>query len=462
MKYGLSFLYFCIAMTCLTNLGLALDKSITRLEDPIIFQGDQLKDLMDSDPASLALMAYHNDRFSPIPFQIDQKHEDGSYAFTNGKDARPDSEPNLDANDELVFMINDLGDKAPLATLPQGAVRGMVLTVTDPVDNKQGWAYLFSFTGKPPRSGFSYICPEYNKEDGSFGVITRNIERKKSIFFRHPEGKLLVDEARRYFPDGELGEDFLDRVKIRTKMKFRFIPTINVPLDEWLKGKVTGWIEGPVRIISISDVFIKFVFMKFSTGGNIVETYYRNCLRSSLTMSSSITPESVVQQMPIMGYLDMNKHILNHKVYSKSLPPSSPIHLDNRISHDEEKINKDNDHSWITGYGPLGALVCRLYLPETGIGLYLNEDLEIPQKPEAEKGEIGVGWKMFPPENAEDSVMTRDDIINAGLNPDSVNIHIYILDQGFKPPMEIPILNIQDNPVKLSSSIYMDDITLIK
>ncbi len=459
MKYRLFFPFLVLALTGLATQCLAIEKNITRIEDPVIFLGKELNDLIGSKPESLALMAYHDGRFKPIPFQIDQKHKDGTYAFTNGKDASTDSDPSFDVNDELVFMINDLGSKAPPKILPKGANIGQELVVTDPLDNAKGWAYLFAFYTNPPKTDFKYIHTTYSEEDGSFKVKAKNAKKKESVYFKHPKGKLLVDEAR-FFSDGKFSEDFLDRVKIRTKWKFRFLPTINVPIDEWLKGDVNGWITGPVRAIVNSEIYIKFTFIKFSTGGYILETYYRNCLRSEFALAKGITPDSVVTAEPIMGYLDMNKHILNHKVYSKSLLPSSPILFDDNISPEEEKIDKDDDHRWIVGYGPLGALVNRLYVANIRAGIYLNEDLDTPKKPEEQNGEIGCGWKIAKPDENDDSTITPDDLKKAGLAPNATHIHIYLLESGFKPPMEQPILNIQDNPVKVTSSKYLNSVAL--
>ncbi len=136
---------------------LAINKTITRTEDPITITGKELEEYTGSNPDDFALLIYKDGKFKPIPFQIDQVKADGLYALQFGDTASTDTDPNLDENDELTFMINDLGGKAPFNKKPVNAEFCKELEVTDPTNDKKGWAYLCTYKDNPPRSEIDYV-----------------------------------------------------------------------------------------------------------------------------------------------------------------------------------------------------------------------------------------------------------------------------------------------------------------
>ena len=125
-------------------------KTLERIHDTVVMEGKELKGLLGSPINRLALMVFSGEKWAPIPFQIDQKKPDGSYAFTIGPGAGKDPDPNLDGNDELVFMVKDSGDCASGAERPAGARKVLELEITDPKNGRKGWLYLVRFSGKAP------------------------------------------------------------------------------------------------------------------------------------------------------------------------------------------------------------------------------------------------------------------------------------------------------------------------
>ncbi len=438
-------LIVCIVLIGKVTESPAFIKSIARTEDPVIVLGERVKDLMGSCPGNLSLMKYQDGEYHPVPFQIDERHEDGSLVFPNGRIASTDSNPLFDANDELIFMANDLGDKAPSKKWPQGVDTGMEILVVDPVTNSTGWVYFFKFPKNPPRSRVDYVKLEFapNKE---YLTIKQTDANGENIFFlKHYGHQINANELRRFLPNGKLNVDMLDRVKVRIKLKLGFLPAINIPADELLKGELAGFIDGPIRMIGKADTYIKFAFIKIKMDGIIQETFYRNCLNVNLRFKIPESPffnsSTFLKKGTILGYLDFNENIIGHQVYSKCNPHPSNIFLDGNISAHEEQLNYMDDSSWITGYGPMACIIGRLFLPkewgEVHVRFHLNENLNTPEKPEEEKGEIAVGWNIKGGENVANTKISEFDF------------YIYTFTEDFRPPMEKPVIDILDNPLKV-------------
>ena len=124
---------FALVALILVPPGLRAEhKTITRVDDPVVVESSDFDVLFGAPIENLALMALRRDSWEPVPFQIDQKKPDGTYAFTHGPEASKDPDPNLDANDDLVFMVKDTGDRAGTDQMPEKAGAAIELTITDP------------------------------------------------------------------------------------------------------------------------------------------------------------------------------------------------------------------------------------------------------------------------------------------------------------------------------------------
>ncbi len=140
---------FVIAGLINANFLTANVKTVTRIDDPIVMDSSKFCTLFGKPIDLIALMAWQNDTWKPVPFQIDQKKSDGSYAFANGLNADKDPDPTLDANDELAFMIKDTGDQKKDGIWPNGTQTAIEITLTDPKNGQMGWLWLVFHTKLP-------------------------------------------------------------------------------------------------------------------------------------------------------------------------------------------------------------------------------------------------------------------------------------------------------------------------
>jgi hypothetical protein len=84
----------------------------------------------------------------------------------------PDSDPTLDADDEVALMARDAGGRAgsPFAPAGVSAASGTEVEITDPLDGGTGYVYLFERTdpGLDPGAGRSYVDYDFELENGPY------------------------------------------------------------------------------------------------------------------------------------------------------------------------------------------------------------------------------------------------------------------------------------------------------
>jgi hypothetical protein len=207
-------------------------KTLTRDLEPAIVKGAQVTRLVGTPVDDLFVYKFSGDSLSgQIPMQVDEVTASGSYTTTE--------DSLLDANDEIVFMAMDLGDRPSdftvLAdTLPISAT-WYEIEVWDPLSPSQkGWAYLVRSSTLTP--GFSDDYVNITPGGQGFTIDADQYELRFSTAFP------IIN----YLAMNGSGVDILDRTKIRTIVDVLGIPvTFN---EEDLESPETVLIkDGPVR-----------------------------------------------------------------------------------------------------------------------------------------------------------------------------------------------------------------------
>lgn len=240
-------------------------KTLQRTVDPVIIQGSELPSLIGTDIGNIRVYAYRNGKPAPIPFQIDQRDSTDCWVwdvvyrerfqirdddeevvplwdpYRRGPGTFDDQDPPgtalLDANDELVFMAADLGDRHdnPLATA--AAARVLEIESADTTNGTSGWAYIaLHETSPPPRSAVRYL--QYN---------TRNKTVTSSIYSFHYSDihtALIHDLRINNVP-------VVDRIKVNGEIKLSLALGKKKLYfnEEDIHGHTAGYIAGPVRIV---------------------------------------------------------------------------------------------------------------------------------------------------------------------------------------------------------------------
>ena len=162
---------------CNSRYGASLD----RPDDPIVLTGAQLPKLLGTAPRHVVGFSWDGSAWHQVPVQVDERDlvspgvvyhlQTSNYPTLFGTSTPlktlvytpptsstadytsfptytpPDSDPNLDANDEVSFLAYDSGKEAPPGTsTPAGVTPSsrQVVTATDPLDPTHvGYVYLF-------------------------------------------------------------------------------------------------------------------------------------------------------------------------------------------------------------------------------------------------------------------------------------------------------------------------------
>ncbi len=377
----------------------AESKTLQRVDDPVVMECRDFSALLGAPIDHLSLLAFRKGAWAPVPFQIDQKKPDGNYAFTMGQEASEDPDPNLDANDELVFMVKDTGDSAESGKdtrWPEGAEAVMEIEVTDPKSGQKGWLYLTRFSGEPPRSKEDYIRIEIDEAKGYRRVFTYEYVAGS------PLGSVAVDYMAQTLPDGSQGVDTLDRLKMRGKLIFPGGITIPLNIDKMIKTEDKAYIDGPVRVLQLTDGYMKFLgFVKVRGTGYSTVSYYVNHNIFPVTVKPPKLPWFLKRLLPefkLAAFLDFNSNVYGSHCFSAANPYNKEVVLDGRMSEAEGKLDTQTPVDWIAGIGPQGAIVSRLILSSEAAGIkkltYYIDDDTINDPPEDHPGLAGVGYKL--------------------------------------------------------------------
>ncbi len=166
--------------------------TLTRVEDPVVLTGADVPSLNGIAPGDLVAFRY-GAGWVQIPVQVDERDVKTFGAVYNGSVpgypagysaistlqytdtgtfTGPDSDPTLDSNDEIVFMVKDAGGLPPSSAAPAGVITnsGVKITVTDPLAAGQtGYVYLFRQNGTlNPGAGQSYVSYAFNLLSGPY------------------------------------------------------------------------------------------------------------------------------------------------------------------------------------------------------------------------------------------------------------------------------------------------------
>lgn len=254
-----------------------------RVDEPVVLTGAELPGSSGIDPASVVAYRYSPaDGWAQIPTQIDQRHVvdfgvapgSNNAAGTTGTvyggplsgiTALQYSDPNtfvgadpnpmFDSDDELVLMARDFGVKAPagLARPPQTQSAGIQVKTTDPLSNKQGFAYLFRSTAASPDQGAGIDHVEYtfSLDSGDYRSTYRRADGP------NPEHSTVVTDAYQagfrdrwihdeLIPLRGTGVDILDGHK--SQFALNFCGRSNTTFAD-AEGAFVANIDGPLRAI---------------------------------------------------------------------------------------------------------------------------------------------------------------------------------------------------------------------
>ncbi len=272
--------FLCAVLACLAGLLAAAHLNAQLREaNPVILKGSELSALQGLSIDDIVGFNYGSGDWTQIAIQIDERDivngtdiyfESGICNLVPQKCSRinidlevytdantftgPDSDPNFDADDELVFMADKAGGQAPPgsypATVDAGAAR-VEVELTDPINSAVSYVYLFENTDDlDPSAGvndvtynFVLLAGSYSNYRTGFGTNPENSVVTTPSYRQHFADRWIKDEINVFLGSGV---DILDRHKT-------LFPTFACShTDEgysYGEGAFIANIDGPIRAI---------------------------------------------------------------------------------------------------------------------------------------------------------------------------------------------------------------------
>jgi hypothetical protein len=208
-----------------------------RDSDPVVLEGWELERVLGLPVGEIVAFRY-DAAWVQIPVQIDErKYVDfgvvrnqtpfgyGTIGYCDPDTyVGPDTDPDFDVDDELVFMAGDCGERAPVrASPPEGVLPDSAteLVITDPLGGRERYLYLFHSDGSlDPAAGADYVSYDFDLLAGPYipnyrtsqGPNPENTFAITDHYQEHFSDRWIRDETR-VFAGGATGDDVLDRHK---------------------------------------------------------------------------------------------------------------------------------------------------------------------------------------------------------------------------------------------------------
>ena len=233
-----------------------LVSSVSRSWAPVVLTAAQLPALDGAPLDRLAVWVYRAGAWQTVPWQVDEKDASGYTAQGDGV---------LNGGDEVVVMLEDLGDTAP-SRLPDADIVHLV-SVADPSAPTEPArvAYVARMTTPTVPPTVDYV---------QYDPATRRVSSARYAVGLHPQRPVLD-----YLALNGSGVNLLDRSKLRLVLYECLFGCTVINEDELPVPPLTPVKDGPLRVV-------------LSQAGSLA---YRDWLWLATDVDLSLAPSRVVQ-----------------------------------------------------------------------------------------------------------------------------------------------------------------------
>ena len=331
--------------------------------EPVVLTADSINYFLGSPVQKLFVFSYdaQSSTWHAIPFQIDEidttvsdeeKYFGNNDGLFNGKD-------------ELVFLTNGLGDKAPLEKWIEGMdTTRAELAFFDPIRQKSGYVYLYRST----TNNFSVPDPyqmQYDKD-------TDQIESLHYAIGFNNTGQLSDVTIKNSIGGSE--QDIFDRIKIRFYLSF-FTLFLSAGEDSIIFDHAYAK-TGPVRVIR--NMVATFVYRPLLDGQEFTQTSFFYPWHGEFKLVD--LPIGELSGFPYVEIdefrlsWDMNNNAVGMKLFSDKNP--SGVLIDGNQEADVfNPACVPDQFNWTLASGDQGAMLNIFYVPALGdsIPLYYHD-----------------------------------------------------------------------------------------
>lgn len=360
----------------------ALDPQIDEYK-PILIDGDSLPLALGKRIEGLSLQAVIDGQMEAIPYQIDEYNTGGAVYFKALDVPIDGTEGVLDANDKLVFLLKDAGQRRDAMQRSDAKV----LSEIELTDATGGKRYVYLVEGSRLRSEEQYV--RYSTDIGQVETDFYSLTYNK-------ENQLNWDE----FSYGAFkGERPLDTMKIRLiGGLFTEMSTITLNNKNFV-AKPIGEHVGPIRTTSQMKITMWMFNLPLLEISYQVHHYPKTMLYDVRVIMPEVRRKILANPMLSMS-LDAN-NLLGSTVRS-ALGPAEPAVVDGKLTPVEEQLLKspvtpERNWLWVSTHRNLDVLAFFNYLGDTNepLSMVYADDAEVVDPPERFKGMLpNAGYRI--------------------------------------------------------------------
>jgi len=331
--------------------GYALEtNSLRRHHDPVIVRTGLLAGMPDRETSRYRLYAVQSGQMVPIPFQFDARGADGELVLSEDG---AETEFVFDADDELVFMAKDAGDRAAEVALPAINDAVLEIEVTDRARTARAWAYLAHFAADPPaRSPVRYATFDSARQEARALYYEVSYSHDRSNFLR----SVRIPPAA-----GGTGESLIERLKMRIMPTFSFlVTTLQLTLTEESFSVVPDGVKnGPVRAVRRvrQSLDLGRAFPEIPNG-HVVTYYYASSFRTPSRFSIPWLALKTLRDFHFESLDEFGTETHGMRYWDAANPEGVPF------ARGARPAAADSDHDWWVVSGAQGTCLHALTIPE--------------------------------------------------------------------------------------------------
>ncbi|MEE9491976.1 MAG: hypothetical protein V3W04_01170 [Gammaproteobacteria bacterium] len=369
-------------------MSLTLAQTCVSENQLLVLQGEQLPALSGVPVNHLSVKRWNGKRFQTMIFQIDRRDKQGSFDFSEDKNAL------FDNNDELVILNQLAGDR-----YEKYRDNAHILAEVSVSAEKQGrdqWIYVFN--------GRSEHLPVYEprvKYDAIEDTVQTNTYHA-GFSTTHPF--LMTDFRWRDPETTNYSKDLVDTMKIRHHGRlFGFLKFHRSQLD--YTSRLIAVKQGPLRVIRRTENRVR-VFWKLKSPSVLIDYVM---MPDSFVMDTLIDLPfrigAFFKDLETVTTVDWNQQVLDLQFSGVDESGDELFRIDGSMSETERQLNvqQENMFQLVSEYGKmLIALELPQDLPIQSWKYYVDDSAAIdpPEFTPGQYGNLGfrtIGWENVMP-----------------------------------------------------------------
>jgi hypothetical protein len=324
-------------------------RTLRRPYDPVVIPTARLAGSPDRSTARFRLYRFTGGAPVPIRHQFDPRDAAGELVVDGPVDFT------FDANDELVFMAADAGDRADPTAWPADWEQVAEIEIADPRAGNEGraWAYLVWFDQPPPLPA---LAPYVTVDPGSQRVRSDDYE------VEYANGRNFFTGIRLATADGSPRQNLLRQSRMRGSPTFSlFFKRVTLDFTEQNSLiDLEGVRVGPVRAVRRARLTIDLGSFFPELPGGVAYTYHYR--------SAYLTPSRI----RFSGLLLRALREFRFENLLEFAPTALPLRYFDRTSPDGmlvsgaggQEVLSGDDHEWWVHSGDAGTMLHAFVIPQ--------------------------------------------------------------------------------------------------